>query len=363
MADLRTAFRALDELPLPDGLQRFDLVEPIPAHRDPRRTGRRAAVGATALVIALAGFLLARHAWTARERPADTQPSPRPGLLTGATPPHGSVTFDAIPPYPRSLRRSELAFVDANGGVVPMTNAWDQRLVAGDAMWSPDGSRVAFVLGRKNSWRFTGDGDLVVMNADGSGFHRLTHGLGVTSPTWSADGTHVAFVRDQGTALCTIRADGSDLRVIASQRGYYQHPRWSPAGSLIVYQSRVDTSETGDRTFVIRPDGTGERMLPSWLVGGSYPSWSPDGRRLAYSDGVGIAILDLGSGRTIATLPHCGRCEGDMFPAWSPDGRSIAFVRDSRRGRSTLFVFDLETRTLTRLGPPGTQQFAPTWRP
>jgi len=244
-----------------------------------------------------------------------------------------------------------------------MTDAWDRRLVAGDASWSPDGSRVAFIIGRRNAWRFTGDGDLVVMNADGSDLHRLTHGIGVTSPTWSPDGTRIAFVRDQGTALSTVRADGSDLRVIASERGYYQSPRWSPGGDLIVYQSRVNMSETGDRTFVIRADGTGERLLPSSVGAGAYPSWSPDGTRLAYSDGVGIALLDLASGRTIAALPHCARCEGDMFPAWSPDGRSIAFIRNSRGGALELFVYGVQDATLTRIGPPGTQQSSPAWRP
>jgi TolB protein len=131
---------------------------------------------------------------------------------------------------------------------------------------------------------------------------------------------------------------------------------------VIVYQSRLDNTELGARTFTIHSDGTDERVLPRALGEGSFPSWSPDGRRLAYSNGIGIAVFDLERGQT-QTLTNCSNCYGDMFPAWSPDGKQIAFVREDRQARWSLYVIDLTTGTVTRLGPPGTQQFAPAWRP
>jgi TolB protein len=199
------------------------------------------------------------------------------------------------------------------------------------------------------------------MNADGTDLQQLTHGHGDGSPTWSPDGSRIAFVRDQGTALCTIRADGSHLRVIASRRGYYQHPRWSPTSDLIVYQSRIGTSEGSEREFLIHADGTGEQVLPAFMGPGSYPAWSPDGNRLVYSDGYGLAILDLRTDH-VEELPRCHGCYWDWAPAWSPDGRQIAFIRDDTRS-SLVYVVDLATRSVERIGPADVQQFSPAWRP
>jgi Tol biopolymer transport system component len=289
-----------------------------------------------------------------------------PILPTGATPRHGAVVFDLGAPYPHR-GRTELAFVVPGATQDPtrMTDAASAERVAGDAAWSPDGSRVAFVLGHRDSWRFTGDGDLYVMDADGSHLRRLTRGIGVTSPTWSPDGTELAFVKDQGTALCVIHSNGSGLHVIASDRGYYQHPRWSPTEDVIVYQSRVDASERGDATFTIRSDGRDERLLPRFMGGGSYPAWSPDGRKLVFAlEAATLAIFDLASGQT-QQLGECSRprCEADMFPAWSPDGTRIAFVRQDRSGHFNVYTLKLSTGHLTQLTPNGAEASAPTWRP
>jgi hypothetical protein len=56
-------------------------------------------------------------------------------------------------------------------------------------VWSPDGSRIAFV-NQEGSDAST----LWVMNADGTGTMELAAGFGVDQPTWSPDGTQIAFL-------------------------------------------------------------------------------------------------------------------------------------------------------------------------
>jgi Tol biopolymer transport system component len=83
------------------------------------------------------------------------------------------------------------------------------------AAWSPDGGRVAF-MADKNS---TGDWEVYVVNADGSGLKNLTNSpttMDVT-PTWLSDGKHLAFRSNRGGAwgLWIMNDDGSGATRIA----------------------------------------------------------------------------------------------------------------------------------------------------
>jgi Tol biopolymer transport system component len=364
MSDLQSRFQAFDELRLPRQLERIDQIHPRPPLPESPRHIHRIAVAVFALGVSIVATALLVRTFNKSPVPID-QPSPTLHITTGAIPPHGSIVFDEF----SGSSRSELAYIVRGvSGSTPMTDAHSARLVARGAAWSPDGSRISFVVGRSDSWRYTGDGDLYVMNADGSDLQQLTHGIGVTSPTWSPDGAHLAFVRDQGSALCTIDADGSGLEVIASARHYYQLPRWSPSGDVIAFQS--DTKDM-DHTavFTIRPDGTHlSRLTP---VGTGYPSWSPDGRQLAYRSGDRLMLLvEVSTGRTrpLTTRPltTCSlpSCVADFYPAWSPSGTQIAFIRQEDGGAAThLYILDLASGHVRRLGGMDTSQAAPAWRP
>jgi Tol biopolymer transport system component len=74
--------------------------------------------------------------------------------------------------------------------------------------WSPDGKRIAFETDRD------GNSEIYVMNADGSGQHRLTwHPAGSGYPDWSPGGNRIAF--ESGRAggwwqIYVMDADGYD---------------------------------------------------------------------------------------------------------------------------------------------------------
>ena len=152
---------------------------------------------------------------------------------------------------------------------------WSGR---GSPSWSPDGSRIA-VAGRgdreSSKWRFWVDmvDNIFVVDPDGDNVRKLTSDGGF-GPSWSPDGTRIAFAKSTGTYATDIfvmDADGHNVTRLTYGGGW--GPSWSPDGTRIAFVSNQEV-------FVMDADGTSRRQLTD--NGGSSPDWSPDGSRIAY---------------------------------------------------------------------------------
>jgi Tol biopolymer transport system component len=188
-------------------------------------------------------------------------------------------------PSGNRLAYQAFAFIDATDVAV----SGFQRLFANGgfdrgaccASWSPNGRQIAFVFGAVE-----GQGQLWLMNSDGSRAHRLAaprRGRGYTFPTWSPDGKRIAFtytiVPKSGYAtgyLGIIRSSGrGPIRKIKTGRYAPWQPDWSRDGRRIVFSGKLQTIEVLDlRTNRVRR-----------LHEGIAPSWSPDGKRIAFDCG------------------------------------------------------------------------------
>jgi len=118
--------------------------------------------------------------------------------------------------------------------------------------WSPDGKTIAFV---KN-------GQLWLMNADGTGARLLHAGLGETdqTPVWSHDGTKLAFATiGPRTSIQVIDADGSQVRTLVQGDRRVANPAWLPQDAGIAYLRA--TSPTTSRIYSVRLNGTGTHRL------------------------------------------------------------------------------------------------------
>src|SRR5438093_12737132 len=69
-----------------------------------------------------------------------------------------------------------------------------------------ENGKIAFSRGGPNS-------GIYLMNADGTGVERLTSDSGDSEPTWSPDGSRIAFVRFQGGKydIYVMNADGNEV--------------------------------------------------------------------------------------------------------------------------------------------------------
>lgn len=261
--------------------------------------------------------------------------------------------------------RIEIAYVSASGGpVVSLTKASRHRMVAAEPRWSPDGSRIVFVMSPQGYLtRYAGDGDIYVMNANGSDIRRLTHRLNASGPAWSPDGSRIVFIRGQGQQLVVMRADGSDQHIIGKARGYYESPDWSPNGRAIAYQSGPNWSSKA--IFTIRPNGTGERQLTPRSGSVGSPAFSPDSSHIAYTLNNRLWIMSS-NGTNAHPITTCRvPCVAEFAPAWSPTGSNLAFVRQEDNGAATrLYVLELSTDVAKPLTPHVRwADAAPDWRP
>jgi Tol biopolymer transport system component len=123
-------------------------------------------------------------------------------------------------------------------GLQPILKDAASKSEVPDIAWSPDGSKIGFASDRDDA-----KGDVYVVNADGSGLHRLTQSPGRDDrPTWSADGSQILFQSDRGGALSlyAMDADGSpQTRVRTGELGGTCYVAWNPQakGHLMVAQA------------------------------------------------------------------------------------------------------------------------------
>jgi Tol biopolymer transport system component len=192
---------------------------------------------------------------------------------------------------------------------------------------------------------YSHEGDVYVMNADGSNVTRLTDNPAQDfDSVWSPDGKQIAFRshRDGDEEVYVMNADGSDQRNLSDSPGGDYSPAWSPDGTQIAFMSDRNNS-SGNSLFVMNADGSDPVQITDIPGINEYPSWSPDGKQLAFHCTFGkrlpggegdfeICIVNA-DGTELTQLTDT---EGtNKFPAWSPDGLYIAF-ESTRDGWPTL---------------------------
>jgi len=195
--------------------------------------------------------------------------------------------------------------------------------------WSPDGRCIAF-----NAWSEDGEEPPIrVLDVESGWEVFLTNGA---HPTWSPDGRRIAFIRDGN--LWDMNIDGSQqTRLTNPTQPFVQEPFWLPDGSALLF---AFVPPMAGSVYVVDVDGTGEVNLAD----GSGPVWSPDGTKIAFrGGGSGPA---LGSQDNIYVMNSDGTgvhkigwsfqsdaissCMSWRPYAWSPDGRFVTYYHDQQ---------------------------------
>ena len=252
-------------------------------------------------------------------------------------------------------------------------------------VWSPDGSRIAYVNNgpidernlpesfwqddnsqRTGIYTVAPDGTdrraVALYNSENWGDDWYSAGvyrgrLFRYGPVWSPDGSKLAFTLStlgdlsssetlfrSRSELYIVEADGSEWRLlfaggIVSRSDHrnliFGAPEWSPDGSRLAFLYRVieDREVVGAKLLLVNADGTGLRELASNLEVGDDKAtldWSPDGKEILVSSSSSyLKDWELGSKpvyavKVDADTPDVRAISLGSGAVWSPDGSRIA---------------------------------------
>jgi len=251
----------------------------------------------------------------ARSAPETTLVLPGLSFVGGlAWSPDGArIAFDASE---EGTKRFSIYVVDVNDGTVGrLTNCPISECSIGDLhpSWAPDGSRIVFAR----------DGDLYLMNANGSDVRRLyscrPSCTAAMEPVWSPDERKIAFAVQtaKDRDLYVIGSDGSDAGRLTDAPGDEFSPVWQPIPVETTLEPTPDQS----------PDPTASPSVavpipiessPGHVSDLTYGFGSVWVASYAESQGGRITRLDPTSGEKIARIST-----GDVFPTWEIGGGGL----------------------------------------
>jgi tricorn protease len=190
-------------------------------------------------------------------------------------------------------------------------------------------------------------------------------------PMWSGDGRTLFYMSDQGGAenLWSKPTTGGAAKQLTSfKNGRLVWPTIEYDGKTIVFVGNfavwtldVGSGKAAEVPITLRGASASPGTEHQTVTGGFQSlSLSPDGRKIAFlarGDVFAASARDGGDATRITTTS-----ELESQVTWAPDSRRLAYV-SSRDGVTHIFVYDVASRTETKLTNGTANDISPSWSP
>jgi Tol biopolymer transport system component len=160
----------------------------------------------------------------------------------------------------------EIYVMNANGmGVSQLTHIFR---VSRSPVWSPDGTEIAFT--RTGNFGF----DLDLMNADGTAIRRLTGFVNPLKLSWGRTGQIAFACRSRALLweICVVTVSSAIVTRLSINSTNDEGPTWSPDGTKIAFSSNRNGNF---EIYAMNGDGTGVTRLTSNAASDVEPAWGP----------------------------------------------------------------------------------------
>jgi Tol biopolymer transport system component len=263
--------------------------------------------------------------------------------------------------------------VVTNGELVQLTQ---QPEGACQPAWSPDGAQLVFVSPCPGNQESYPGSALYLINADGTDETQLTDGAaGDYDPDWSVTNL-IAFtsLRDFSTQIFVLDPSSGGAPVALTRSSPNRDPSWSPDGTSIAFvTTRLGPQQIFTMTAFGEIAAAGSRarqFTRDDKIAYSNPRWSPDGDLLIYNiappaggvpDIVGSKVSDIGLKEfTLYDAPGKGPLQE---PDFSPDSQWVVAEGWPQGINHDLFRISIDGLDRENLTSDPALDFDPAWRP